>query len=426
MKQRSSSWGVMVAALALGLGAGTARASGGFTLDEALARSLEKHPELEAVSAQLRGKEAAALQADLWPNPEVGLEFEELGASGGVDSAQTTMSVNQLLELGGKRAKRREAASLEAGLVRWDLEARRLDLAEKVSSAFVQALAAQKRVALQDELVGLAEKTFETVGERVKAGKVPPIEETRAQVALASTRIGLRKARAGWEGSRRALAALWGGGSEVEAVEGELGLLEIAADPAAPPAANPDLARWKDEIAQRGAVVEREEANRIPDVTLTGGVRAYGAADEMTYLAAVSIPLPLFNRNQWAMAQARQEALRAREEQRATERRLRAELATAYQTFASAQTEARTLRDEVLPDAEAVYRTIQEGYLFGKFEYLALLDAQRTLVESRARLVDALETLHLAQTRLDRVTGARPTGVRQGSSKIENTRGGER
>ncbi len=399
----------MIAVVAVLLALAVAGPARALTLDTALARALVEHPELEALAEEGRAREALAVQAGLRPNPELEVEVGELGSPGGARGVETTFAVSQTLELGGKGAKRRRAAEREAGLVAWDREAARLDLVERASSAFWAALAAQARADLAAELAELARRGAETVAERVRAGKVSPIEATQARVEHGAAQAALARARAEALGARRALAALWGGADDpAERVEGDLGGAAPApeAELRAALARNPDRARWADEVEARRAAAEREEAGGVPDLTLGGGVRVVGGGDETTVFAALSLPLPLFDRNQGAAAEARAQVARARAEQRAADRRLGAELAQALGEFAAARAEAAALEAEVLPGARAALEAIREGYQRGKFGYPALLEAQRTLIDARGQALDAAAAVRQAQVRLDRLTAA--------------------
>lgn len=421
MKPASLSW------LAPGLVLAFASLAGAvdeWTLDAVISRVLRENPTLEAASAEVTARDGAALQAGLRTNPEVSLEVEELGAAGGGDAVETTLSLEQTLELGGKRGKRRQAAVLEADVARWDQEAARQDLLAEVHTAFFMALAAQERFAQAETLAELTERGFRAVEERVDAGKVSPIEKTQARIAVASARIELRRAQSRWEGARRRLAALWGGtAGEVGALKGSL----AAAEPLRPEAefeerlpGNPDLARWEDEIAQKKAGLEAARSLAVPDLTLSGGVRSVGG-DELTGLVGVSLPLPLFDRNQGGVGEARGGLDKARAEARGAFLRLRAELAAAYQEAETAHAEAGSLADEVLPDAEAAFDAVQEGYRLGKFDLQRLLDTHRAVVEARTQLLDVQEAFRLAEARLARLTG-RLTTENAGAEQRAETR----
>ena len=172
------------------------------TLRQALSLALMHNPELAASSWEVRSGEARSLQAGLFPNPEIEVEVENFGGSRKeenpdgtserlkrFDGAETTVALSQLIELGGKRSKRKQVADSEHDLLGWDFETKRLDTITEVTNAFIDLLALQERMVLTDGLVDLSQDVFNTVSERVKAGKVSPVEETRAQVALSTIQI---------------------------------------------------------------------------------------------------------------------------------------------------------------------------------------------------------------------------------------------
>jgi cobalt-zinc-cadmium efflux system outer membrane protein len=389
--------------------AARAGAADGLTLGEVLSRVLAQHPNLQAAASEVAARDSGVLQAGLRPNPEMSLEVEELGSPGGRDSLEATLSLAHAVQLGGKRGKRQRAASLEAELARWDEASARQDLVAEVRAAFVEALAAQERLAQAEALAELTGRGFRAVEERVEAGKVSPIERTQARVAVSSAQIELRRAQVRWDAGRRRLAALWGGtGDDIAQLAG---FLAVGAPPASEEelaselARNPDLARWETETALRKAGLDAARSLAVPDLTLSGGVRSVGAGDVVTGLAGVSLPLPLFDRNQGGIGAARAELDKSRAQAQAARLRLRAELAATYREAEGARAEALTLAEHLLPDAEAAFEAVREGYRLGKFDLQRLLDAQRTVVEARTQLLDAQEAFHLAETRLARLTG---------------------
>jgi len=389
-----------------------AEAPGELTLRQALGLALMGNPALAASSWSVRAAEARALQVSLRPNPELETEVENVGGQGathGVGAAETTLALSQLVELGGKRASRVRVAQLEGTLAGWDYEAARLDALAETAKAFVRVLAAQERVALEEELVSLAERGHQTVMEKLKSGKVSAVEGDKARVELATSRIELAKARRELAARRKQLAATWGGAAP--AFDRAVGQLD--ATPQIPSAEqlasclaqNPDLARWAVEMQQREARLALERANRKPDLTFSGGVRYSNESNEGSFVVGVAVPLPLFDRNQGGIREARAEVARAREERRAAEAKLHADLAEAYEALASAHDEATGLRADVLPGAQRAFDAAQEGYRQGKFGYLEVLDAQRTLFEARQKLIEALASYHQAVADVERLIG---------------------
>jgi len=386
--------------------------TGALTLKHAQALALLRNPELKAFSLEIRAQDARALQAGLFPNPEIEIEVENFGGNDalqGFDSSEATFQLSQLIELAGKRPKRRRLASLERDLAGWDYKAKRADVLNGTTRAFVDVLAAQEGFSLMDELVSLSEEVLNTISERVKAGKVSPLEEIRAKVTYSTSLIDLERARRKLEASRKKLAALWGSGTPLfERVDGELE--RVAPIPSAAQlegliSRNPDIARWTLELEQRDAAVKLEEAGRIPDLTVSGGIRRLKETDDNAFVMGLSIPLPFFDRNQGGLREALQRRAKAAEEQRAAELTVLNALAEAYQELSTAYAEAKALQQDVLPGAQTAFDAASEGYRQGKFGYLDVLDAQRTFFEARRQYIEALASFHRSAAAVERLTG---------------------
>ena len=131
------------------------------------------------------------------------------------DAAETTVALSQLIEIGGKRSKRKQVATSDHDLLGWDFETKRLDTITEVTNAFIDLLGLQERMVLTDNLVDLSQDVFNTVSERVKAGKVSPVEETRAQVALSTIQIEQERVKRELEAGRKRLAATWGSNKSI-------------------------------------------------------------------------------------------------------------------------------------------------------------------------------------------------------------------
>jgi cobalt-zinc-cadmium efflux system outer membrane protein len=387
--------------------------TGVLTLLQAQTLAVQHNPKLAASGWEVRAGEARILQAGLPPNPEVEIEVENFAGSGewrGFQGTEITIHLSQLIELAGKRSKRARVAALERDLTTWDYEATRLDVLTQVTQAFVEVLSAQERLALNADLVRLAEQVLSTVAERVKAGKVSPVEETKARVELSTSRIALERAQRDLEAARKRLVATWGGSTL--AFEHAKGSLDAIA--AVPPAErlierlvqNPDIARWTTEMVQRQAAVELEDAKRIPDPTIGGGFRYTRETGDNALVMSVSLPLPIFDRNQGGFLEARHRLAKAGEEQRDAETQARAALAEAYAALAGAFSEATRLKNEVLPGAQSAFEAASEGYRQGKFGFLDVLDAQRTLFEARGQYIEALASYHKAVVEAERLIGA--------------------
>ncbi|MHC4200596.1 MAG: TolC family protein [Planctomycetota bacterium] len=371
-----------------------------------------RNPELAAAAWEVGAAGARTLQASLRPNPEFELEVEEFAGTGetsGFDAATSTFALGQEIELGGKRQKRTEVAGLERRLAKWDYDAKRLEVLAETTVAFVEVLAAQEKLELAKETVAIAERTLGAVSERVKAGKVSPLEKMQAEVALSTSRVELERTRDELGAARETLPGKWGGAEPTfEKAKGDLGevgevpplerLLELAS-------ASPEVARWGEELGLRKARVALQRANRTPDLGVRAGIQRLAESEDTAFMVGVSIPLPLFDRNQGGILEAERELAGAHQKRRAAEVRTRTKLRRAYRELRSARREAVSLRDKVLPAARRAFDAAHEGYQRGKFGYLDVLGAQKALFEVRQSAVEALASYRIALAGVEKLAG---------------------
>jgi cobalt-zinc-cadmium efflux system outer membrane protein len=369
----------------------------------------------------VRVAEADLLQAGLRPNPELDFRAEDIGVSGpvsGFQQAELTVELGQLIELGGKRAARIERAARGHELASWDYEVARIDVLARTTQAFVSVVVAQQQIALADENVRLAQAVVEAVSTRVRAGSTSTAELTKAEVARATSRVERDEARRALDSLRRQLAATWGATeARFEAARGDLD--EVATMASLPELVarleqSPDLARWSTELLERQAAIDLEKARAVPDVTARGGYRRLFDPDENTFVVGLAVPLPIFDRNQGAVAAAESRLAQARVDRESARVKLGAALADAYEAAATARAQVTTLRADVLPGAREAFDTLNEGYREGRFSYLDVLDAQRTLIAARAQHVRALGDYHRAVAAVERLLGESPARALSG------------
>lgn len=386
--------------------------AGIITLRQAMAASLLRNPELASFSYEVRIREARALQAGLLPNPEVGFEIENFagsGATSGVDSAETTVSLSQLIELGDKRTKRRHVAELDRDLAGWDYEAKRVAVLTEVTRRFVNVITSQRRLELAQQNMTLTEQVFAAVGKRVDAGAAPAVERIRASVLVATSQIEYQRALRDLDEAKIQLAVTWAQTTTTfDSVSGAL--QTTAAVPSLEKltqriSQNPELARWTVELSQRRAAVDLAKANAVPDVTASAGVRRLNDSDDTALVIGLSLPLPLFDRNQGGIAEARFSQAKALQERRAAEIRVGTALKVAHRSASTAYDEAVTLEGKVLPAAQEAFSAIDKSYQQGTVGLLEVLDAQRTLLDARRQHIDATGNYHAAVAELEGLIG---------------------
>lgn len=439
---------------------------GPLSLRQAMAAALLNSPQLALYPWDLRMADARLTQAGLRPNPEFSVEVENIGLGGGggttattrtlglgpegilggfereteggtgtFSEAEITLSLSQTLELGGKRAARMAAAERERDVTSWDYEVARAETAGEVLVRFTEVLAVQARLGHQKTLVELSEQFAANVRGMVEAGSVSPLEARRAEAEVERARVQHQELVRAVELARDHLAELWGSSqAQFTEASGDVTITEPL--PALQALleereAHPMLKRWGAELARRDALLLVERKQRVPDLTLRVGYRGTsldapssrslsvsndgiagartspdGDDWENSVVLEASIPLPLFHRNQGAIAEAELMVGRLSDEQRAWEKSLESALASQHGSASAALEKLDGLKVRVLPELEATLALTREGYERGKFDFLRVLDAQRAVFDVRSEILDAQVDYHLARASLEQLTGA--------------------
>lgn len=381
------------------------------TLERALELARQRNPELAAAAREQQATEAAIEQAGVLPNPELELAGDNLGneRKRGAGDRTASLQISQLIELGGKRDARVRLARTALEVATWESRAKRAEIIARVKQAFHDQLAWQQRVALAGDSARLADQVATTVARRVQAGKVSPVEETKAQLARAGALVEREQARRELATMRARLGALTGvAAGELGDAQGELERLEplptFEALAARAPA-NPDLGRWTSEVERRRAGLEAEQAKAVPDVTLRAGVSRFSAFNDDAFMVGISIPLPVFDRNRGAILESHWRLDKVLEEQRGAQVRWLAELTEAYQRTQAVAVELQLLRESILPGARSAFDAATRGYELGKFGILDVLDAQRALVQARTQQLRALADYWRGASEIERLAG---------------------
>jgi cobalt-zinc-cadmium efflux system outer membrane protein len=278
-----------------------------------------------------------------------------------------------------------------------------------VISAYFSTVIAQERVKLVIDSSNLAARAADVVGKRVTAGKTSPVEATRASVDLANAQLEVGEAQAELQAARQTLAALWGDSapgfgdvvgdmSAIPTLASEVELLEQVE-------ASPALLASRLEIGRRQALIEVERSKAVPDMVLTVGAKRDNELGLTQAVVGVSIPLPLFDRNQGAVYEASRRADKAHDEYDAARVRLLVDVRMAATRLATAQASIQTLRETVLPAAQQAYDASTTGFEAGKFGFLDVIDSQRSLLQARARYLNTLSSAWQAATAIDRLLG---------------------
>ncbi len=385
---------------------------GKLTLRRALYLAIKQNPQLAAFSLEIRAQEATALQAALWPNPELDVESENFGGSGPLaafKSNETTVSLGQLIELGGKRARRTHLAQLGVDLAAWDFKAQKLDVFAKVVITFNEVLIAQQKVALYKEILNLTQNLKTHIAKRVRAGRISPAELARATVEVAQARLALQRSEKSLEAVRQNLSALWGAKQALfsEAVGNPEDVSPLPNFETLKKSLhnNPNLLRFQTALKEQKVARALARAGRIPDLAIRVGWRHHNESGDQAFVAGVSLPLPLFNRNQGAEQEAVVRITQIQLQEKAYRVSLESALFSLYQELQAIYASLQTLNNEIIPQARRAFEIIDAGYQQGKFGFLDVLEARRSLFSAREAYLQNLNEYHRLKAQIERLTG---------------------
>lgn len=389
-------------------------AEGALNLEQARRLALRHNPGLAAKRAHFRALAAEAQQATALPNPSFEVAAEDVILAGpndgfSADTVQITGTLSQPIELGGKRDARSSVAAHRRDAAGWAYEAERLRVYRETTAAFVELLAAQRRRTNALEMVKLARETVEVLQTKAGAGKVTPLEVKRSRVTLILAGIEEEKASRALEQAQLELAAFWGrstasfdsalGGVAIPTTLPELDALQSQL------AEHPQNRQQQAAVAQMQAQIKWERSRAIPDLNIDVGYRWINETQASAVVAGIGLPLPLFDANRAQLEAARHHADSAERQAAATRLRLERQLQASHQRLRAAHFEVRALSSEVLGEARESFESVRAGYRLGRFGYLDLLDAQRTLFEAVQRAVEARAAFFKAAAEVEALTG---------------------
>lgn len=375
------------------------------TLDDALSRALAADFAVPAAKARIQGAEAGIRQASRPPNPSAGVEVENFGGSGayrGFRSPETTVFLQQPIELGGKRAARTSVARSELGTTRARSAVRVLDVLRDVEVAWIEVVVATAQVRVAEDRLVIAQQLQIEIARRAQAGRDPLFTQSRAEAQVALEQIAVDQARAAARIARTNLAGYWRGDPDFDV---DLLAFENVVATISDDVFNVDVAVLEAERELAAARVGLERSRAIPDPTVRVGVRHFNDTRDSALIAGLSIPIPIFDNNLGNIQKAEAERRAAELDIASGRKALRREIIRLQARLMASSTETRRIQSEAIPQAERAVRLIREGLERGGFSYIEFFDAQRTLNDARLRRIEALKSFHLDNATLGRLTG---------------------
>ena len=379
-------------------------------LEDALKLAMEASPSVKGAAAEYGAAIGERRQASAFLNPTIGFDAENMSGNGiynGTDSAELTAGLSQTLEIGGKRSARIKAADHGQSIAHYGQAAAKMNLTRDVKAAFANAAAAQEEAAIATEQAKLSQDVYQAVNKRVKAAAAPLVQRNKAKILMANAELSAERAKGQKEASLKTLGAFWNGGQLTSIDTSDFYKIEkpvFSSDVQKLLQETVDYKQTSASAEQARSLLDLEQANAIPNPTFGLGLREFRASNDQALVASVSFPLPVFNMNRGNIEKARQLAVKADTDRKKLLLEGQVSLAEHSQGLQNAWLTASRIKATILPEAQEAFKQAQYGYSAGKFPYLEVLDAQRTLVDTRLAYIQALRDYHVEKAEIERLT----------------------
>tara|TARA_B100000809_G_scaffold8255_1_gene7995 strand:- start:4649 stop:5914 length:1266 start_codon:yes stop_codon:yes gene_type:complete len=411
---RTSSWysiWILVAGTAFGLNAET------LTRAAAVELALAHNPEVRAARAEWDAARARARIAWAPPDPEVGVEFKQLRrlAEPG-DFGERSIGVQQRIESPVAWWQRRKAANHDAEATHEAVyEMARLDVSSRVGVAFDQVLLRRQQQLYASEHDSLLQEFASKSRLRFEAGDVPALEVLRAEVEAGRAANRSVSARTEVVLARAQLAALMAQGGSLGELESSRSEAPIEMSMSLDEVQRTGLVRRPDLRGARRRVESyraRQKASRadlFPDINVGVSRQTLrdAGAESSRWRLGVSLEVPLWGmaRQRGQLAEAEAELVVSEAELEGLQRDVLLQIEAAYRRLLTAADQLRLYDEHILQEAEQARQVANDSYDQGKATYLDVIDAQRTLLQTRTEYAGILFTYRETWTALERAAG---------------------
>jgi cobalt-zinc-cadmium efflux system outer membrane protein len=382
------------------------------TLEQLENMALERNPQIGIAKSMVDAAAGKVTQSGLWPNPVVGATGDHV--SGVTNGGAIGGFVEQRIVTGGKLHWDKQVAQREKEEIEQSAGAERLRVLTKVRLLYFEVLGGQALVEAREESAANGRRTASTARELANIGQANSPDILAASSEAERLEIELESARRALDQARSQLAAFVGETS-IGNVEGKLEDLPPLTAVDQVLAESPEIHAAAIEIERTKAGVKRAHLENIPDITIRGGIRNNRELNGLTPIGVdgifdVSVPLPIFNRNQGAIVTAKADAERARYEADRVKLDLRQRFAAAVRQYETSKFAAERYRTKIMPQATQALEEYTESFHQMAAAYPMVLSAQRSLSMYRDEYIQALVAAHQAAVEVEGmllITGSR-------------------
>jgi len=410
---RRAARGALVPVL-LSTALGGSAAAGPLALDEALARARAASPALRVAATELEAAQGRLRQARLLQaNPILSADLARHTEPGLPDAKDRGVQLEQVIEVGGQRGLRIAAAEHDVTRASHLLADRRRTVEGEVRRAFFALAAAERRQTLAAERLALASRLAEAARRRTRAGETGALDARLAEVETARAAQERTAAEAEHARAEGRLATALGAepGEQLSASTEDVALAPSPAEDALVARAldaRPDLAAAREERARFETEAHlAARRGRIPNPVLRGFYREE-RLEEHIVGGGVSVPLPIFNREQGTEAALLAGAHGAATEEARLKTQIPREVHLALAHRRAAEEAWRRYEREALPAATQARDLLERGYDAGYLSLADVLVQEDRLLQVRAGAIDAWLDLHDAEAEVIEAAGAAP------------------
>lgn len=364
------------------------------TFEDVWKKVVLENPALKSASLSIDVSCGEKIQAGLIPNPSITLSEDNFAGGGiyrGTNTAESTVQLNQLIEIGGKRRARMNAADAKLQETLLGFQNEQAQLFHQTMKLFLTAAETQEKLALARQAISISQESINAIQKRMNAGRASELDLRAAQVALGDHVLAAKSMRQDWLNERFAIASLWGGRLE-EVPTISLKKLKFKALPKLAVLYrqienNLQLQIWQQKTNVGHAEALLADTGRIPNITAGVGARHLNQTNNTAYLAELSFALPVFDYNQGNRKKALAEYYQSMEALKSKQNELRNQLFSYYQIANQASLQMHKLQKTIIPQAKKALSLARDGYHQGRFSYIDLLNNQQKLLDEKAHYI---------------------------------------
>ncbi len=386
--------------------------TGKLQLEMVLNTVLDVNPIIESRKHKVNSARHAVNNAGAFPNPELKVEVDEFGGTGelsGTDAMTKTIGISQAFELGGKRGKRIFLAEQELQIAKLELKETKLNYISKASLAYLSVFIAQENLKLEQEALVIVQKNFNIVTKRIKSGDISPVQKNKAEVELVTAEIAVTRAKRKLNILRKELVNLWGNKNpkfaKVANLKIDLHKKLIIDNLEKKLHTHPSVLKIQTLVAREKAVVKLNKANAWGNLKVSGGVSSHNENDEESYSLGISIPFPIFNRNQDAVAVSESKLEEIKKIRVAELMNMQLKLTSMYDKLELARSELIMLNTQVIPATERSYQATLTAFEAGEENFIDVLDTQRTLLKTKKTRLNMESEVYELIIKLNNIVG---------------------